>query len=104
MSVCPGTYVENITINKANLTVSSTGGYGVTIIRASVVNSVVTVTGVNATVAGFTLVPSGSTAKYDIGVFVRKMERLYEILHQTSRVSGRAGVLQADLRFLANNG
>jgi hypothetical protein len=30
VSVCPGTYVENITINKANLMVSSTGGSGVT--------------------------------------------------------------------------
>ena len=28
VSVCPGTYIENITINKANLTVSSTGGFG----------------------------------------------------------------------------
>jgi glycosyltransferase involved in cell wall biosynthesis len=39
-------------------------------------------------------------AKYDIAMFVRKMERLYEILHQTSRATGRAGVLQADLEFL----
>ena len=70
VTVCPGTYVENITINKANLTVSSTDGYGVTIIRAAVVNSVVTVTGVNATLAGFALVPAGSSAKYDIGVNV----------------------------------
>jgi hypothetical protein len=70
INVCPGSYIENITINKANLTVSSTGGFRVTIIRAAVINSVVTVTGVNATVAGFTLVPLGSAAKYDIGVNV----------------------------------
>ena len=37
---------------------------------------------------------------YDIGAFVRKMERLYELLHETSRVSGRAGILKADLGFL----
>jgi glycosyltransferase involved in cell wall biosynthesis len=37
---------------------------------------------------------------YDIGAFVRKMERLYELLHQTSRATRRAGVLQMDLRFL----
>jgi hypothetical protein len=43
-------------------------------------------------------------AKYDIGVFVRKMERLYEILHQTSRATRRAGVLQADLGFLTARG
>ena len=39
-------------------------------------------------------------AHYDIGAFVRKMERLYELLHETSRVSGRAGILKADLGFL----
>jgi glycosyltransferase involved in cell wall biosynthesis len=39
-------------------------------------------------------------AKYDISMFVRKMERLYEILHDTSRRTARAGVLQADLGFL----
>ena len=33
-------------------------------------------------------------------VFVRKMERLYEILHETSRATRRAGVLNADLSFL----
>jgi hypothetical protein len=70
VNVCPGSYLENITINKANLTVTSTGGAAVTRIRAAAVNSVVTVTGVNATVAGFTLITVGSTAKYDIGVNV----------------------------------
>ncbi len=39
-------------------------------------------------------------ARYDIGVFVKKMERLYEILHETSRPSRRAGALRADLSFL----
>jgi glycosyltransferase involved in cell wall biosynthesis len=39
-------------------------------------------------------------ARYDISAFVRKMERLYEILHETSRATRRAGVLQADLGFL----
>jgi hypothetical protein len=70
VNVCPGSYIENITVNKANLTVSSTGGAVVTIIKAAVISSVVTLTGVNATVAGFTLVPAGSVAKYDIGVNV----------------------------------
>jgi glycosyltransferase involved in cell wall biosynthesis len=40
-------------------------------------------------------------ARYDIAAFVRKMERLYELLHQTSRATHRAGVLQADLGFLS---
>jgi glycosyltransferase involved in cell wall biosynthesis len=39
-------------------------------------------------------------AHYDIGVFVRKMERLYELLHATSRRTRRQGLLQADLSFL----
>jgi glycosyltransferase involved in cell wall biosynthesis len=39
-------------------------------------------------------------AQYDIGVFVRKMERLYSLLHDVSRATHRRGVLQADLSFL----
>jgi glycosyltransferase involved in cell wall biosynthesis len=40
-------------------------------------------------------------ARYDIAAFVRKMERLYLMLHETSRATGRAGILQADLSFLS---
>ena len=50
-------------------------------------------------------------ARYDIGAFVRKMERLYELLYESSRVTGppwrggfggpgRAGILKTDLSFL----
>ena len=39
-------------------------------------------------------------AAYDIQLFVRKMERLYTILHEVSRPTKRAGVLTADLGFL----
>jgi glycosyltransferase involved in cell wall biosynthesis len=42
-------------------------------------------------------------ARYDIARFVRKMEQLYDILHETSRATRRAGVLQADLSFLTAN-
>ena len=38
--------------------------------------------------------------QYDIALFVRKMERLYTLLHQTSRGTRRRGVLAADLSFL----
>ncbi|MGE5246410.1 MAG: glycosyltransferase [Betaproteobacteria bacterium] len=38
--------------------------------------------------------------QYDIGAFVRKMERLYELLHEVSRATHRKGVLRADLAFL----
>ena len=39
---------------------------------------------------------------YDIAAFVRKMERLYTILHETSRATRRKGVLSADLSFLTS--
>jgi glycosyltransferase involved in cell wall biosynthesis len=38
--------------------------------------------------------------QYDIGMFVRKMERLYTLLHQVSRPTRRAGILREDLSFL----
>jgi glycosyltransferase involved in cell wall biosynthesis len=37
---------------------------------------------------------------YDIDAFVRKMERLYGLLHDVSRATRRRGVLTADLAFL----
>lgn len=40
--------------------------------------------------------------RYDIGMFVRKMERLYTLLAETSRATHRKGVLQADLSFLTS--
>ena len=39
-------------------------------------------------------------ARYDIDVFVRKMERLYELLHESSRRTKRQIARTADLRFL----
>lgn len=41
-----------------------------------------------------------SGQRYDIAAFVRKMERLYGLLHEVSRVSKRRGILSADLAFL----
>jgi glycosyltransferase involved in cell wall biosynthesis len=41
-----------------------------------------------------------SGRRYDVGLFVRKMERLYTLLHETSRVGGRRGAPEADLSFL----
>jgi glycosyltransferase involved in cell wall biosynthesis len=40
--------------------------------------------------------------QYDIDLFVRKMERLYTILHEVSRSTRRRGVLAADLSFLTS--
>ena len=38
--------------------------------------------------------------QYDIAMFVRKMERLYTLLHAVSRPTGRRGILHEDLSFL----
>jgi glycosyltransferase involved in cell wall biosynthesis len=43
-----------------------------------------------------------SGRRYDIGLFVRKMERLYALLHDVSRATHRRGVLRADLSFLTS--
>ncbi len=43
-------------------------------------------------------------ARYGIDAFVRKMERLYEILDRTSRATRRARVLESDLDFLTARG
>jgi glycosyltransferase involved in cell wall biosynthesis len=40
--------------------------------------------------------------QYDIAAFVRKMERLYTVLHDVSRPTRRRGVLQTDLSFLTS--
>ena len=41
-----------------------------------------------------------SGQQYDIAAFVRKMERLYDLLHRVSRPTHRRGASVADLRFL----
>ncbi len=45
-----------------------------------------------------------SGRQYDIEVFVRKMERLYTLLHQVPRTTRRRGLLGADLSFLTAEG
>lgn len=46
---------------------------------------------------------SATGQQYDIAAFVRKMERLYDILHRVSRATHRKGVLVSDLSFLTGN-
>ncbi|MEO5894700.1 MAG: glycosyltransferase [Vicinamibacterales bacterium] len=43
-----------------------------------------------------------TSRQYDIAMFVRKMERLYDLLHQLSRRTHRRGILDADLGFLTS--
>ena len=92
IKVCPGSYTENVTINKASLSVVSTGGASVTRIVAANIASVVTMTQPYASLVGFTLVPFGSVAKYDIGVNVAiQGNASAEIAHNIIR-GGRIGV------------
>ena len=92
INVCPGSYTENVTINKAGLTVISTSGAIATRIVAAAIASVVSITQPNATVVGFTLVPAGSTAKYDIGVNVAiQGDTNAEVAHNIIR-GGRIGI------------
>ena len=41
-----------------------------------------------------------TSAEYDIAAFVRKMERLYDILHARSRATGRKAIFETDVSFL----
>ena len=41
-----------------------------------------------------------TSQEYDIASFVRKMERLYEILHARSRATGRKAIFETDMSFL----
>jgi hypothetical protein len=92
INVCPGVYTENVTINKAALTVVSTSGASVTRIVAAVSTDVVAILQPNATLVGFTLVPAGSVAKHDIGVNVAiKGNASAEIADNVIR-GGRIGV------------
>ena len=43
-------------------------------------------------------------ARYDITAFVRKMERLYALLHESSRRTNRQSALSLDLSFLHDGG
>jgi glycosyltransferase involved in cell wall biosynthesis len=43
-----------------------------------------------------------TSRQYDIADFVRKMERLYGILHRVSRPTHRTGILNEDLSFLTS--
>jgi glycosyltransferase involved in cell wall biosynthesis len=43
-----------------------------------------------------------SGQEYDIAAFVRKMERLYDLLHRVSRQTRRTGAVNADLSFLTS--
>ena len=41
-----------------------------------------------------------TSAEYDIASFVRKMEKLYDLLHARSRATGRRAIFETDMSFL----
>jgi glycosyltransferase involved in cell wall biosynthesis len=45
-----------------------------------------------------------SGRRYDIDRFVRRMERLYTLLHDVSAATHRRGILREDLAFLTSEG
>ncbi len=51
--------------------------------------------------AGLGLAAGKTGARYGIEAFVVKMDRLYHLLDESSRRTGRAGILHEDLSFLA---
>jgi hypothetical protein len=67
--VCPGKYVENVSVGTSNLTIVSTAGAAATMIRAASSTYVVFVTATGVTVRGFTIISAG-VADGDIGVNV----------------------------------
>jgi len=68
--VCAGSYTENVSINKPDLAVMSTSGAAATRVRSLVSLAVFSITQPNVTIDGFTIIPAGTVAKYDIGVNV----------------------------------
>ena len=92
VNVCSGTYVENVSINKANLKVLSTNGAAVTIVRSPATLAVFSITQRNVTLDGFTIVPFGLTAKYDIGVNVAIQGNASAEIAHNDIVRGRIGI------------
>ena len=68
--VCSGSYTENVSINKPGLAVMSTSGAAATRVRSLVTLAVFSITQSNVTIDGFTIIPAGTVAKYDIGINV----------------------------------
>jgi hypothetical protein len=71
INVCPGTYTENVTIDKSDLKVVSTGGAAATVVIAALAGQdVFFITRPNVTLEGFSIAPGGQFGKHDIGVTV----------------------------------
>jgi glycosyltransferase involved in cell wall biosynthesis len=67
---------------------------------AALADAIVRLTDDGAARARLSAGAAATGRQYDIALFVRKMEQLYELLHRVSRATRREGVLHADLSFL----
>jgi hypothetical protein len=92
VNVCSGSYTENVSINKPDLAVMSTSGAAVTRVRSLVSLAVFTITQPNVTLDGFTIIPAGTVAKYDIGVNVAIAGNASAELAHNVVVRGRIGI------------
>ena len=91
INVCPGTYVESVLINKANLHVVSTGGAAVTTITPPASAHVVDITAAGVTLKGFKILPLG-TADADIGVNLAVDGNARASIVENIVISGRIGI------------
>lgn len=89
--VCPGTYVENVLVNKNDLTIRSVEGASVTRVHAAVSFHVFQVTATGLRLRGFWIVPAG-TADGDIGVNIAVEGATGLRLRYNVIVGGRIGV------------
>jgi hypothetical protein len=90
--VCPGSYIENVSINKPKLAVVSTSGPTATRVRSVLTLAVFTITQPDVALSGFTIVPAGITAKYDIGVNVAIAGNASAEIAHNVVVRGRIGI------------
>jgi hypothetical protein len=91
ISVCPGSYTENVVVGTTDLTIESTGGASVTTVAAAESFYVFQVLSPGVTLEGFTIVPAG-IADGDIGVNVAIEGDTHETLLRNVVIGGRIGV------------
>jgi hypothetical protein len=91
INVCPGTYTENVLVNKNGLTITSTGGASVTTVHAAISFYVFQITATGVTIEGLTIVPAGF-ADGDIGINVSIEGDTGLTLSHNVVLGGRIGV------------
>jgi len=91
VTVCPGTYPENVAIATKDLTIVSTDGAAVTIVQAAASASVFSISTQGVTLDGFTVEPAG-VADGDIGVNLGVEGNAHANLVHNIIMGGRIGI------------